>query len=276
MTTSIIYSKTAKGITELRNGAKSLSKEQGKALTLVDGKSAVTDLLHEFEGSEQQKIIGVLADLEKLGLIRVFSQMDAAPAATPFPSLPSLEMPIERRHSASELPVIEVTELAGGESVQAWAEAKRGASDLQEKGFYSYAKKPSSGVPIPADSLTALVVEDDEAIAELLEMLLTNRGFSVRKAADIPEAVASLKNPVLPDFVLLDVVLPGSTGHDGFHILKLIRQTPAMSKLPVIMVTSQISDEQVMRGLKAGADGYIFKPFKWDTLYSCIKGVLGI
>ena len=43
----------------------------------------------------------------------------------------------------------------------------------------------------------------------------------------------------------------------------------------MIMVTSQITDEYVMRGLKAEADGYIFKPFKWQTLYECIQSVTG-
>jgi DNA-binding response OmpR family regulator len=42
------------------------------------------------------------------------------------------------------------------------------------------------------------------------------------------------------------------------------------------MVTSEVSDDQVMRGLKGGADAYIFKPFKWEALYACIKEVVGI
>lgn len=78
------------------------------------------------------------------------------------------------------------------------------------------------------------------------------------------------------DLVLLDVVLPGAAGKDGFHILEAIRKDSRLQQLRVIMVTSQISDAHVLRGLKAGSDGYIFKPFKWETLYQCIRSVMGV
>ena len=116
-----------------------------------------------------------------------------------------------------------------------------------------------------------LVVEDDPTKAQVLEFLLHEHQYEVVIAADGDAALALLARQSLPDLVLLDVMLPGK---DGFDILRHIRATPQLSELPVIMVTAQVSDEHVMRGLKEGADGYVFKPFKWDTLYGCIRNVL--
>lgn len=107
-----------------------------------------------------------------------------------------------------------------------------------------------------------------------MEMLLVNKGFAVQKSTDTPGALAALQREPVPDLVLLDIVLPGPPDTDGFHVLEHIRRNSRLSEVPVIMVTSQISDEHVMRGLKAGADGYIFKPFKWEALYESIGSVI--
>ncbi|MEN3363434.1 MAG: two-component system, OmpR family, phosphate regulon response regulator PhoB, partial [Burkholderiales bacterium] len=114
------------------------------------------------------------------------------------------------------------------------------------------------------------------ALAQMLEVLLTNKGITTHKAFDIASAMTALAEGPVPDLVLLDVVLPGMPNKDGFHVLHHIRHTVALSSVPVIMVTSKVTDEYVMRGLKAGADGYIFKPFKWETLYESIKSVIGV
>jgi DNA-binding response OmpR family regulator len=146
---------------------------------------------------------------------------------------------------------------------------------LQEKGYFApHAREDAPGGSHGiAGVRKALVIEDDESIAQLLEMLLTEKGFAVSAAADIGDAVAMLDPDCGYDLVLLDVVLPGAAGKDGFHILERIRKTPQLQHLPVIMVTSQVSDEHVLRGLKAGADGYIFKPIKWEALVPCIRSV---
>ncbi len=107
-------------------------------------------------------------------------------------------------------------------------------------------------------------------------VLLSEKGMIVQVASDIPKALAAVQAGAKPDIVLLDIVLPGMPGKDGFDILSFIRRKEGWSKVPVIMVTSEVSDDQVMKGLKAGADGYMFKPFKWEALYGCIKEVVGI
>jgi DNA-binding response OmpR family regulator len=126
-------------------------------------------------------------------------------------------------------------------------------------------------------AVRALVIEDDEELAELLVVLLSEKGVQVSVAADVPAALAAVRSGVqMPAIVLLDIGLPGAPGKDGFDILSYIRRNEEWSKLPVVMVTAEASDDQVMKGLKAGADGYIFKPFKWEALYACIREVAGI
>jgi DNA-binding response OmpR family regulator len=116
-------------------------------------------------------------------------------------------------------------------------------------------------------------VEDDPSIAMLMRTYLAKRGFTVRLVADGQEALQVLDERPMPNLVLLDVNLPNIT---GFDILAYIRDNKDLKNLPAIMVTAQVSDADVLRGLKGGADGYIFKPFQWTAFYDCIKRVLNI
>jgi DNA-binding response OmpR family regulator len=140
---------------------------------------------------------------------------------------------------------------------------------LQRQGFYA---ADHNRQRVRGGAVKVLVVEDDDVTAQLLEFLLREHGFYVKRAADGEAALTELQRRPLPDVVLLDVMLPR---HDGFEVLRRIRGDAALRTLPAIMVTSKISDDDVLRGLKEGADGYVFKPFDWDTLYGCIRAVCG-
>ena len=271
-----IYSKTARGMAELKTNTKNLSREQIKALIMVNGKSSIRDFTHTSSDAGRNSFVSTVRELENMGLVRAL-----VPLASPVMAARRSAGDDDFAFNDGDLPVIEVTELSGEESVQAWAEARRGAQVLQEKGFFA-PKQASAAAGVAGDSLVAgaglkaLVVEDDPEIIQLLELLLGEKGFVVTTASDIPAALATLSGDASFDLVLLDVVLPGAPGKDGFHILDAIRRDSRLQQLRVIMVTSQISDEHVLRGLKAGSDGYIFKPFKWETLYQCIRSVMGV
>jgi CheY-like chemotaxis protein len=270
MDTSTVFSKTAKGMTEFKTGGKNLARELARVLALVNGKSSIANLI-DSGALVEGRYAATLSALAEQGLIRVFEyakHQEAVLEWTP------------RSDQANDfpetLPTLTVEELSPQESVQIWAQARRGASELRSAGFYSYGGNAPLALVQGEVGLQALVIEDDEELSELLVVLLSEKGMIVRVARDIPAAMAALKNSAVPDLVLLDVNLPGMVGKDGFDILGLIRRKDTWSKVPVVMVTAEVSDEQVMRGLKAGADGYMFKPFKWEALYGCIKEVLGI
>src|SRR3989337_372599 len=84
---------------------------------------------------------------------------------------------------------------------------------------------------------------------------------------------ARVRQPPLPDLVLLDVMLPDT---DGFNVLARMRQHPLLGKVPVIMVTGTATREAVLKGLLGAATGYITKPFEIDVLVKAVKTVLGI
>lgn len=271
MDKSIVYSKTAKGMSEFMGGGKNLAREHARVLALVNGKATIKSLIDSgalLEG----KYAPVLEALFDHGLIRVFEYANHPGDALEFtPSSPS-----DGANFSDMLPTLTVEELSPQESVQVWAAARRGASELRSSGFYSYGGKTQLTLLGGHPGLKALVVEDDEELAELLVVLLSEKGMSVQVAKDMPAALAAVQTGAPPGIVLLDIGLPGMPGKDGFDILSFIRRNDAWSKVPVVMVTAEVSDDQVMKGLKAGADGYMFKPFKWEALYGCIRDVVGL
>lgn len=111
-----------------------------------------------------------------------------------------------------------------------------------------------------------LVVDDDVNICELLRLYLVKEGWDVQVAYNGVKAMELFKNDA-PDFVLLDIMLPGE---DGFTILKNIR---AVSNVPVIMLTAKGETNDKITGLDFGADDYVCKPFNPKELIARIKAV---
>lgn len=111
-----------------------------------------------------------------------------------------------------------------------------------------------------------LVVDDDVNICELLRLYLVKEGWDVQVAYNGVKAMELFKSDA-PDFVLLDIMLPGE---DGFTILKNIR---AVSNVPVIMLTAKGETNDKITGLDFGADDYVCKPFNPKELIARIKAV---
>jgi two-component system, OmpR family, response regulator MtrA len=114
---------------------------------------------------------------------------------------------------------------------------------------------------------TVLLVEDDPAARQGLELALRRLGYGVRAAATGEAAVDGLdEGPV--DVVVLDVMLPGV---DGFEVCRRLRR---VSNVPVIMLTARGDDFDVVAGLEAGADDYVVKPAEPRVLDARIRAVL--
>ena len=112
-----------------------------------------------------------------------------------------------------------------------------------------------------------LVVDDDEALAEMIGIVLRNDDYEVSFAADGTSAVPALRSSH-PDLVLLDLMLPGIDG------LVVCRQIRAESDVPIIMLTAKSDTEDVVRGLESGADDYVPKPFKPAELVARVRARL--
>lgn len=112
-----------------------------------------------------------------------------------------------------------------------------------------------------------LVVDDEAKIVEVVKSYLENSGYSVCGAYNGKEALAKFEklNPLL---VVLDLMLPDISGEE---ICKIIRRK---SRVPVIMLTAKIEEEDILKGLNIGADDYITKPFSPRQLVARVKAVL--
>jgi two-component system phosphate regulon response regulator PhoB len=117
---------------------------------------------------------------------------------------------------------------------------------------------------------TILVVEDEEAISELISVNLSFVGHKVICAGDTLQA-EKLIQAALPDLILLDWMLPGT---NGSQYAKHLRSTERTKLVPIIMLTARSSEEYKIEGLESGADDYITKPFSPKELIARIKAVL--
>ena len=115
---------------------------------------------------------------------------------------------------------------------------------------------------------TALVVEDSEHVAYLLEYMLVREGFDVLVANNGRDAADCIANQPARDIVLLDVMLPYK---DGFEIVREIRASSSWQDTPVIMLSARSLEEDVVRALEAGANDYVTKPYNPRELLARIK-----
>ena len=117
---------------------------------------------------------------------------------------------------------------------------------------------------------TILVVEDEAAIREMIGMSLERAGFRWLAAASAEEARASLMDSS-PDLILLDWMLPGTSGLD---FARQLRSDDSTKDMPVIMLTARDAEDDMIRGLEGGVDDYLTKPFSPRELVARIKTVL--
>ncbi len=117
---------------------------------------------------------------------------------------------------------------------------------------------------------TILLVEDEAAIRDLVRFALSRAGMEMIEAADAAGAERLLGRS-RPDLVLLDWMLPGTT---GIALLRRLRRDPELAGLPVIMLTALAEEQQKVEGLEAGADDYVTKPFSPAELIARIRALL--
>lgn len=243
-----IFELTRLGDGELRSGATSLTPQQIELLVRFDGTLTLGEVRASLPPASAAAFVTTFRDLRDRKLL---SPVTLDPLTLQFQAdLKSL-----------------------GRDVGA-EEADAGLALLRRAGFYvQIARSRKGAAPPPGRPLTALLVEDEPALAHFTRSYLSLSGFQVRTAATRAQVVAELRKPPRPDLVLLDVVLPDA---DGFDILLRMRQHPVLREVPVIMLTGKATREAVIQGLSAGADGYITKPFEPESLLRAVSTVLGL
>ncbi|NKB64078.1 MAG: phosphate regulon transcriptional regulatory protein PhoB [Gammaproteobacteria bacterium] len=117
---------------------------------------------------------------------------------------------------------------------------------------------------------TILVVEDDNALNEMLRFLLERHGYAVLQATTVKQAQAHISSRI-PDVIVLDWMLPGIS---GIEYARKLKSHPLTADIGLIMLTAKSEEEDKVRGLDCGADDYITKPFSNNELLARIRSSL--
>ena len=114
-----------------------------------------------------------------------------------------------------------------------------------------------------------LVVDDEEAIRDMIRFALEKAGMGVRLAASAQEARVRI-NEERPDIILLDWMMPGVS---GLELTRRLRRETYTEDIPIIMLTARVTEDDKVAGLEAGTDDYVIKPFSPRELLARIRAV---
>ncbi len=114
-----------------------------------------------------------------------------------------------------------------------------------------------------------LVVDDEEAIRDMIRFALEKAGMGVQLAASAQEALLRI-NEARPDIILLDWMMPGVS---GLELTRRLRRETYTEDIPIIMLTARVTEDDKVAGLEAGTDDYVIKPFSPRELLARIRAV---
>ncbi|MCB0164049.1 MAG: response regulator [Anaerolineae bacterium] len=119
---------------------------------------------------------------------------------------------------------------------------------------------------------TILIVDDQYSGREVLRGLLTGQGYQLVFAASGEEALRIARQSI-PDVILLDVMMPGM---DGFEVCERVRTDPKLAQVPILLVTALDDRDSRLRGIQAGADDFISKPFDQHELRARVQTIVNL
>ncbi len=118
---------------------------------------------------------------------------------------------------------------------------------------------------------TVLVVDDSVSMRQMVSFTLTGAGYEVIEAGDGKEAVDKLNGGAKPNLVITDLNMPNM---DGISLIKAVRGMTVHKFTPILMLTTESSDDKKKEGQSAGATGWVVKPFNPEQMLATIKKVL--
>lgn len=144
-----------------------------------------------------------------------------------------------------------------------------GANALGQEGFHVIMARPRAGSP---SNHVVMIVDDDAPTAELAAHVLRKAGYQTVVALNPREAARLMSRVGAPEMLLLDIEMPEM---NGLEFLGRIRRHKRLFDTPVILFTAHSAQVDIVRGLQAGADGYIAKPITASALVAAVRTVLG-
>lgn len=121
------------------------------------------------------------------------------------------------------------------------------------------------------DGTKIMVADDDRVVRRIVSVKLSGLGCEVSEAEDGQEALDRLGDEPLPDLLITDSLMPRV---NGMQLVRNVRDSERLAKLPVIMLTARQGEQDIIEGLEAGLDDYVVKPFSPDELAARVRTVL--
>ncbi|HEY4374062.1 MAG TPA: response regulator [Burkholderiales bacterium] len=309
---SLFYARTALGEASYEDASVTMSPAFRRMLRELDGRRSVADLAKLFPHLDQEDMQMWIGELLHQQMIMPVEPGSAAAqaAAAPRPAAGSAAAPRTAPPTARATPPAgarvaptppagaapataerEVQQIA--EEIQPWLaelgkkplpaegglsrtarmvaiEASTTASSMGREGFFMSPDGPRQPLTPGAQRLI-LVVEDDQMQAAMVSRILEASGYKVKVARSGAQATTAMTSRPAPDLVLLDVELPDT---DGFTLLKQIRAHPLLQFQRVVMLTARADRADIAKGVLLGADGYLTKPFRPETIKMALQQAL--
>lgn len=117
----------------------------------------------------------------------------------------------------------------------------------------------------------ALVVEDNEHVAYMLEFILRRAGYDVIAAANGRDAQAAIDNIDPVDVIVLDLMLPYVS---GYQLISEIRDNTSWQHVPIVVLSGKVLEEDIVKALDLGANDYITKPFRPEELLARLRRIV--
>lgn len=253
-----IYFLTPAGEDALKSAGPGLGRHHRRVLEVIDGDTHIDVIRGWLRHYTNRQLTEWLEQLEKMGLLGT-KPADATHDLDFTVEFPAVK-PFESGLTKTEVLRIDAAALEAGVALKA-------------RGAYLAEDRLKNRAPLQKISaeISVLIVEDDPDQAALAERRLVLAGYPVRIAESHRAFIEGLRAHGVPDVVFLDVELPDG---DGFDILVYIRRHPRLALLPVIMLTAKTAPEDIRKGLRLGADGYIPKPYSEALLSDTLRQVL--
>ena len=117
----------------------------------------------------------------------------------------------------------------------------------------------------------ALVVEDNEHVAYMLEFILRRAGYEVTSVLNGRDAQAAIRDLSPVDVVLLDLMLPYVS---GYQLISEIRKDPLWQHVPIVVLSGKVLEQDIVKALDLGANDYVTKPFRPEELLARLRRVV--
>lgn len=226
-------------------------------LGMFDGEATIEDLQKKFDKLPLQWLLAARDKLVAKGYIEP-AKGSPAQADVDFATLmnrPVKEPTIQQKREAEQTTI-------------------SGMRRLRHAGYFvNILSRPDRHIPPRSgDTYSILVLDGDRSNVLVLARALLLAKFDVRSASREDEIMSELNRPP-PDVIIMDVVLPELV---GLEVLAKMREHPKLTTVPVIVVTAEAAYDDVIAALVYGANGYMTKPVKPQTLLEAVNLVLGV